>query len=84
MHLQSYHCAVCVCNKRRNLYCIYSLTALSIRRVGFFLGVQWDLNLHPLDMILSSRAIFGSSIFREVIILVAWCIWCHRNSIIFD
>ncbi|KAF8646115.1 hypothetical protein HU200_065961 [Digitaria exilis] len=35
-------------------------------------------------MILQARIQFGICIFREVAILATWCIWKHRNSIIFD
>lgn len=49
-----------------------------------FLGVQWDLALPPLDMIIAAREHFGSPVFREVVNVAAWSIWCHRNCIIFD
>jgi hypothetical protein len=35
-------------------------------------------------MINKSRRQFNSKIFREVIMVAGWCIWCHRNAIIFD
>ncbi|KAF8670387.1 hypothetical protein HU200_050690 [Digitaria exilis] len=35
-------------------------------------------------MVITSRETFGSTIFREIVILATWSIWCHRNSIIFD
>ncbi|KAF8689576.1 hypothetical protein HU200_041750 [Digitaria exilis] len=35
-------------------------------------------------MIICSRQAFGSTIYREIVIIAVWCIWCHRNSIIFD
>ncbi|KAF8694063.1 hypothetical protein HU200_038516 [Digitaria exilis] len=40
------------------------------------------LMLVPL-MILDSRQQFGRAFFREVVIVACWCIWMHRNSIIF-
>ncbi|KAF8752424.1 hypothetical protein HU200_011966 [Digitaria exilis] len=82
MHLPSYHCVVCVPEEETILHLFFDFPFSQACWV--FLGIQWNLNLPPLDMILSSRAIFGSSIFREVIILAAWCIWCHQNCIIFD
>ncbi|KAF8724348.1 hypothetical protein HU200_021379 [Digitaria exilis] len=33
-------------------------------------------------MIINSRQRFGSTISREVVIIAAWCISCHRNSLI--
>jgi hypothetical protein len=38
----------------------------------------------PQDMLISSRRHFNSTIFREVIMVVGWMIWCHQNAIIFD
>lgn len=35
-------------------------------------------------MIDQARLQVGSHIFREISMLVAWCIWTHRNAIIFD
>ncbi|KAF8650895.1 hypothetical protein HU200_063808 [Digitaria exilis] len=35
-------------------------------------------------MILQALQDFGSSIFRQVVMLAYWVIWCHRHSIIFD
>lgn len=35
-------------------------------------------------MLLRSRERFGSVFFREVIIMVMWALWNHRNTIIFD
>ncbi|KAF8670980.1 hypothetical protein HU200_050252 [Digitaria exilis] len=35
-------------------------------------------------MIIAARHMFGSPIFREIVIVSCWSIWCHRNSIIFD
>jgi hypothetical protein len=35
-------------------------------------------------MILNARLRFNSVIFREIFIVDAWAIWCHRNDIIFD
>jgi hypothetical protein len=33
---------------------------------------------------INSRRQFNSKIFREIIMVTGWCIWCHRNAIIFD
>jgi hypothetical protein len=49
-----------------------------------FLGVHWDLSLDFQHMVLMARLNFNSVIFREVLIIGCWAIWCHRNDIIFD
>ncbi|KAF8662014.1 hypothetical protein HU200_056572 [Digitaria exilis] len=33
-------------------------------------------------MVIRSREAFRSTIYREIVIVAAWCIWCHRNNII--
>ncbi|RCU61702.1 hypothetical protein SETIT_J026600v2 [Setaria italica] len=48
------------------------------------LGITWDLSFPPLDMIIRARSDFEGSIFREVVLVASWCIWCHCNDIIFD
>ncbi|RCV21660.1 hypothetical protein SETIT_4G155300v2 [Setaria italica] len=49
-----------------------------------FLDIAWDLNLPTLNMVIQARERFGSVIFREIVMVAAWSIWCHRNSIVFD
>jgi hypothetical protein len=45
--------------------------------MGSFSEYYWNGHL------ITARRIFGSSIFREVSMLACWCIWLHRNSIVF-
>jgi hypothetical protein len=47
-----------------------------------YLGIHWDLSLDFQSMILNARFGFNSVIFREIFIVGAWAIWCHRNDII--
>ncbi|KAF8680831.1 hypothetical protein HU200_045528 [Digitaria exilis] len=35
-------------------------------------------------MIITTKEAFVNTIFREIVIIAAWSIWKHRNSIIFD
>ncbi|KAF8690975.1 hypothetical protein HU200_040736 [Digitaria exilis] len=37
-----------------------------------------------MEMIIHSRRDFQSKVFREIIILVVWAIWTHRDEVIFD
>jgi hypothetical protein len=47
-------------------------------------NIRWDTTLLPQDMLIKSRRQFNSKNFREVIMVVSWTIWCHRDAIIFD
>jgi hypothetical protein len=49
-----------------------------------FLGIFWNLNLPPLDMVIEARTNFGNIIFREIVIAACWIIWTSRNRLIFD
>ncbi|KAF8653525.1 hypothetical protein HU200_062276 [Digitaria exilis] len=42
------------------------------------------MSLEPFQMTILARQAFGSSIFREILILACWAIWYHMNSIISD
>jgi hypothetical protein len=46
--------------------------------------LHWNLNIQPLDMVITAREAFGSNIFREIIITTRWAIWLVKNGIIFD
>jgi hypothetical protein len=48
------------------------------------LGIAWDITLDHQLMFLKAREDFNSVIFREVIIITSWNLWCHHNNIIFD
>ncbi|KAG2620120.1 hypothetical protein PVAP13_3NG147902, partial [Panicum virgatum] len=47
------------------------------------LGISWDTYLDLCSMVILAREVFGSVIFREILILSCWSIWCVRNGIIF-
>ncbi|KAF8701341.1 hypothetical protein HU200_033671 [Digitaria exilis] len=48
------------------------------------IGIPWDPTLLVTKMVLQARQLFGLSSFREIALITSWCIWTHRNSIIFD
>ncbi|KAF8663617.1 hypothetical protein HU200_055339 [Digitaria exilis] len=35
-------------------------------------------------MVLQARQLFGFQSFGEIALIASWCIWTHRNFIIFD
>lgn len=48
------------------------------------LQIRWNLSLRLDDMLMEARSNFNSKIFREVLIIGYWAIWCHKNFIIFN
>ncbi|KAF8695310.1 hypothetical protein HU200_037536 [Digitaria exilis] len=48
------------------------------------IGIHWDSTLSVTEMVLQARQLFGLPSFREIVLIASWCIWTHRNSIIFD
>jgi hypothetical protein len=48
-----------------------------------FLGISWNTTLDHQLMFLKAREDFNSVIFREVVIIASWNLWCHCNDIIF-
>lgn len=81
--LPSYDCKLCQAHTEETLMhllfeCSFSMACWA------YLGLQWDTSLMPDAMLNLSRRIFNSWIFREVLIVGSWTIWCHRNAIIFN
>lgn len=83
MHLSSYTCAICTTNTEGTLMHLFFECPFS-QACWNSIGINWNLALPPLDMIIDSRLTFGSPIFREIIITACWCIWTARNGVIFD
>jgi hypothetical protein len=48
------------------------------------LHITWDLALSATEMIEEGRGHFQYACFMEVVILASWCIWIHRNNLIFN
>ncbi|KAG2655638.1 hypothetical protein PVAP13_1KG026000 [Panicum virgatum] len=82
MHLDSYLCVLCVEHVEEDILHLFFRCPFS-QACWLFLGIDWDLTLDPYLMFLRAREAFNSVIFREVVIIATWCIWCHRNDIIF-
>lgn len=74
MHLPSYHCVLYVQQEEESLMHMFFECPFS-QACWIYLGVRWDLNLPPLDIVIDSIERFGSSIYREVTTIVAWSIW---------
>jgi hypothetical protein len=47
------------------------------------LNIQWDTSLSSQDMLIKGQRQFNSPIFREVLTVGGWTIWCHKNAAIF-
>lgn len=80
MAMDCYNCVQCVENCEETLWHFFFDCHFSLLD---FLGITWDTSLQPPEMILRAREDFRSCIFREVLIIACWSIWCHGNSIIF-
>ncbi|TVU36350.1 hypothetical protein EJB05_18282, partial [Eragrostis curvula] len=83
MSLPDYTCVLCTGQVEETLIHLFFECPFSVW-CWRFVNISWNTALQPQDMIIRSRRRFGSKIFREIIMVVAWSIWCHRNSIIFD
>lgn len=83
MHFDSYNCVLCMENAEENISHLFFECTFS-QVCWIFLGIQWELSLQPLDTIITARERFGSTIFRDIIIVASWSIWTHQSSIIID
>ncbi|RCV42444.1 hypothetical protein SETIT_9G217000v2, partial [Setaria italica] len=78
-----YNCVLCVKHVEETISHLFFTCPFS-EACWLYLGIHWDPSLQLQDMIVQALQHFGSTIFREIVTVVAWSIWCHRNSIIFD
>lgn len=83
MHLDSYHCVLCVEQVEEDIWHLFYDCHFS-QACWIFLDIHWDSLVDFQTMVLKARHRFNYVIFREVIIIAMWAIWKHRNSIIFD
>lgn len=81
-HLDSCDCVLCRDQKEETLVHLLFECTFS-HRCWRFLGLQWNLQLQPDAILNQARRVFNSRIFREVLIVGCWTIWCHRNGVIF-
>jgi hypothetical protein len=83
MFLEDYSCVLCNSGQEETFFHLFFECPFSTS-CWHFISIHWNLNLQPLDMIISAREDFGSNIFREIIITACWAIWLVRNGVIFD
>ncbi|RCV19087.1 hypothetical protein SETIT_3G356100v2 [Setaria italica] len=83
MVLDDYTCVLCTSGHEETLYHLFFTCLFSICCWNW-LGVSWDLSLSTVDLIIDAHQKFGSKIFMEISMVACWCIWLHRNGIIFD
>ena len=48
------------------------------------LGMNWNLHVDPMSMILEARNNFTHLFFMEVFAICCWNIWSRRNDLIFN
>jgi hypothetical protein len=46
--------------------------------------IIWDLSLSVIELIEDGKRHFQFDCYMEVVVLAAWCIWIHRNNLIFN
>lgn len=83
MFLDDYSCVLCVNGPEETSLHLFLECPFS-SACWHSIGVNWNLSLPPLDMVIQARTDFGSHIFREIFITACWNIWKARNGIIFD
>lgn len=64
MHLDCYNCAVCVGNTEETIMHIFFDCPFS-QACWIFLGIQWNLTLPPLDMIITTTNFWVSNLLRD-------------------
>nr|TKW31341.1 hypothetical protein SEVIR_2G099200v2 [Setaria viridis] len=82
MTLDGYTCVLCGTGYEETLFHLFFTCPFSVQ-CWSFLRNRWNLSLNISDLILHACC-FSKKIFREISIVASWCIWTHRNSIIFD
>ena len=78
-----YSCAICNLGNEETCMHLFFERPFSLD-CWTYLGINWNMNLPPLDMIIEARTAFESPIFREIVIITCWTIWTSRNGLIFD
>jgi hypothetical protein len=76
MELDDYNCILCIHNAEERLMQLFFKCAFS-KWCWHFVKVQWNTSLPPNVMLIRSQRQFNSKIFREVIMIARWMIWCH-------
>ena len=83
MHLDDYTCALCNTSLEETSHHLFFQCPFS-KECWDSIDIHWELSLPPLDMLITARRDFGSSIFREILITACWVLWKTRNAAIFD
>lgn len=81
--LEDYSCAICSLGVDETCIHLFFECPFNISCWNS-IGLQWNLHLPCLDMVLQARADFNRCFFREIMITACWTIWTSRNRLIFD
>ena len=82
VYLDDYTCVLCSNGLEETSFHLFFECSFSVD--CWSINIQWNLNLQPLDMVITTRNAFGKLTFRELVITACWIIWEKRNGIIFD
>ncbi|GJM91631.1 hypothetical protein PR202_ga08027 [Eleusine coracana subsp. coracana] len=81
--LDFYNCELCAQDVEETLLHLFFECSFS-QNCWHYLGIHRNLNLQPDAMLLQARENFQSRIFREILMVACWTLWCYRNRVIFD
>lgn len=83
-HLDSYTFVLCSSQLEEiSLHLLFDFDCSFSESCWQYLGNHWNTLLLPDSVLMQTRRSFNFVIFREILIVGCWTIWCHRNSIIF-
>lgn len=82
MYLDEYTCVLCQLSAEETLEHLFFECPFSYQ-CWQQIGIQWITSVNIVERIVQARFDFGLQSFREIAMLAAWCIWNHRNAIIF-
>jgi hypothetical protein len=83
MDLQDYTCVLCSTNSEESLLYLFFDCPFS-KWCWRMLSIHWNTSLTPQDTLIRGHRQFNCRIFREVIMVAGWTIYCHRNANTFD
>ena len=67
--MEDYYCPICSSGLEETCMHLFFECTFS-QDCWAYLGMFWNLNLPPLDMMIEARIAFGNAIFREIVSLL--------------
>nr|TKW04854.1 hypothetical protein SEVIR_7G137400v2 [Setaria viridis] len=83
MALESYHCELCIRQKRETTYHLFFRCNFA-QAYWRSIGITYMHTRPILNIIEQLKGKLGTSFFMEIIILMTWSIWTTRNNWMFN